>query len=82
MSVQGYVPPVEDRNPLGVVDNVGGMMAVVVVVVVAQAVVDEEETGWVVSRLSQGADVSLVAPVVVLQRCVLADCVVAVEASW
>jgi hypothetical protein len=65
MSVQGYVPPVEDRNPLGVVDNVGGMMAVVVVVV-AQAVVDEEETGWVVSRLSQGADVSLVAPVVVL----------------
>ena len=81
MSVQGYVPPVEDRNPLGVVDNVGGMMAVVVVVV-AQAVVDEEETGWVVSRLSQGADVSLVAPVVVLQRCVLADCVVAVEASW
>ena len=65
MSVQGYVPPVEDRNPLGVVDNVGEMMAVVVVVV-AQAVVDEEETEWVVSRLSQGADVSLVAPVVVL----------------
>lgn len=81
MSVQGYVPPVEDRNPLGVVDNVGGMMAVVVVVV-AQAVVDEEETEWVVSRLSQGADVSLVAPVVVSQRCVLADCVIAVEASW
>jgi len=41
MSVQGYVPPVEDHNPLGVVDNVGEMMAVVVVVV-AQVVVDED----------------------------------------
>ena len=47
-----------------------------------EAVVDEEETEWVVSRLSRGAGLTLVAPVVDAQSCVLADCVVAAETSW
>ena len=81
MSVQGYALPAKGHNLPCVVDNVGEMVAVAVVAV-AQGDADGGETGWVVSRLSQGAGVTLVAPGVVALSCGFADYVVVAEANW